>query len=198
MLIDTRHVECIPHFTSFAMAETNDAKPDGRHFKREVYRIGSACVVVDCTTPFEKHVFLARVMRVPVSSIVKKSSGGTAGVAVTKFPKEIVEYWKSAFRIIDLEELYSEESAKLCMVSPYGRVEISGPSGTGGTIVVKDELYRTMSHDSFCRIMALQELMVEGVLPITLTMNMFVDLEQDECEKLMPLVMTLPGFQDDM
>ena len=84
------------------------------------------------------------------------------------------------------------------MVSPYGRVEISGPSGTGGTTVVKDELYRTMSHDSFCRIMALQELMVEGVLPITLTMNMFVDLEQDECEKLMPLVMTLPGFQDGM
>ena len=55
-----------------------------------------------------------------------------------------------------------------------------------------------MSHNSFCRIMALQELMVEGVLPITLTMNMFVDLEKDECEKLMPLVMTLPGFQDGM
>ena len=72
------------------------------------------------------------------------------------------------------------------------------PSATGGPTAVKDYLYRTMSHYSFCRIMALQELMVEGVLPITLTMNMFVDLEQDECEKLMPLVMTLPGFQDDM
>jgi len=83
------------------------------------------------------------------------------------------------------------------MVSPYGRLEITGPSGTGGTTVVKDELYRTMSHDSFCRIMALQELMVEGVLPITLTLNMFVDLEQEEGEQLMPLVMNLPGMQDE-
>ena len=83
------------------MAATNDAIPDGRHFKREVYRIGSASVVVDCTTPFEKHVFLARVMRVPVSMIVKKASGGTAGVAVTTFPEEIVEYWKSAFRQVE-------------------------------------------------------------------------------------------------
>ena len=179
------------------MAATNDAIPDGRHFKREVYRIGSASVVVDCTTPFEKHVFLARVMRVPVSMIVKKASGGTAGVAVTTFPEEIVEYWKSAFRTIDLEALYSEQSTKLCMVSPYGRLEKTGPSGRGGTTVVKDELYRTMSHDSFCRIMALQELMVEGVLPITLTLNMFVDLEQEEGEQLMPLVMNLPGMQDE-
>ena len=77
-------------------------------------------------------------------------------------------------------------------------MEISGPSATGGTTVVKNELYRTMSHDSFCRIMALQELMVEGVLPITLTLNMFNDLEQEEGEKLMPLVMNLSGFQDDM
>ena len=56
------------------MAATNDvmnSKPDGRHFKREVYRIGSPSVVVDCTTPFEKHVFLARVMRVPVSMIAQ-------------------------------------------------------------------------------------------------------------------------------
>jgi hypothetical protein len=113
--------------------------------------------VVDCTTPFEKNVFLARVMRVPVaSSIVKKASGGTAGVAVTTFPKEIVEYWKSAFRIIDLEKLYSEKGTKLCIVSPYGCVEISGPSTTGSNTVVKDEFYRTMSHDSFCRIMAFQ------------------------------------------
>jgi hypothetical protein len=136
-------------------------------------------------------------MRVPVGSIVKKASGGTAGVAVTTFPEEIVEYWKSAFRTIDLEALYSEQSTKLCMVSPYGRLELTGPSGRGGTTVVKDELYRTMSHDSFCRIMALQELMVEGVLPITLTLNMFVDLEQEEGEQLMPLVMNLPGMQDE-
>ena len=60
-----------------------------------------------------------------------------------------MEYWKSAFRIINLEKLYSEQSTKLCMVSPYGRVEIDGPSATGGTTVVKDDLYRTMSHDRF-------------------------------------------------
>jgi hypothetical protein len=105
----------------------------------------------------------------PVGLIVKKASSGTAGVAVTTFPKEIVEYWKSAFRIIDLEKLYSEQSTKMSMVS--------GPSATGGSTVVKDELYRTMSHDSFCRIMALQELMVEGVLPMTLTLNMFVEVD---------------------
>ena len=54
------------------MAATNDvinSKPDGHHFKREVYRIGSESVVVDCTTLFEKHVFLARLMRVPVANI---------------------------------------------------------------------------------------------------------------------------------
>jgi hypothetical protein len=69
------------------------------------------------------------------------------------------------------------------------------PSATGGPAAVKDYLYRTMSHYSFCRIMALQDLMVEAVLPMTLTLNMFVHLEQEEGDKLIPLVMNLPGFK---
>jgi hypothetical protein len=57
------------------------------------------------------------------------------------------------------------------------------------------QVYRTMSHYSFCRIMALRYLMVEAVLPMTLTLNMFVHLEQEEGDKLIPLVMNLPGFK---
>ena len=31
-----------------------------------------------------------------------------------------------------------------------------------------------------------------------MVLNMFVDLEKEEGEKLMPLVMNLPGFQDEI